>query len=125
MIDYSFIGAGSVHIQPYDKSAPLLPMGNISEFAFSFEEEKKEQKNFLGGGGLRNVVSRISGITGSIKAHDFTPANIALALRASLEAVGATPVTGETLTAHGEDHELIPFKHIPDLTQTITSKRCF
>ena len=122
MIDYSFIGAGSVHIQPYDKSAPLLPMGNISEFAFSFEEEKKEQKNFLGGGGLRNVVSRISGITGSIKAHDFTPANIALALQASLETVGAIAITGEELTAHGVDGELIPFKHIPDLTQTITVK---
>ena len=70
-------------------------MGNISEFAFSFEEEKKEQKNFLGGGGLRNVVSRISGITGSIKTQDFTPANIALALRASLETVGAPPLPGK------------------------------
>ncbi|WP_281648969.1 hypothetical protein [Parendozoicomonas sp. Alg238-R29] len=122
MIDYSFIGAGSVHIQPYDKSAPLLPMGNISEFAFSFEEEKKEQKNFLGGGGLRNVVSRISGITGSIKAHDFTPANIALALRASLDAIGATAITDEQVTAHGVDNELIPFRYIPDLTQSISVK---
>ncbi|MTI15146.1 phage tail tube protein [Sansalvadorimonas verongulae] len=122
MIDYSFIGAGSVHIQPYDKSAPLLPMGNISEFAFSFEEEKKEQKNYMGGGGLRNVVSRISGITGAIKAHDFTPPNIALALRASLESIGATPVVGEQLTAHGESYELIPFRHIPDITQTVTVK---
>ena len=122
MIDYSFIGAGSVHIQPYDKSAPLLPMGNIGEFAFSFEEEKKEQKNFLGGGGLRNVLSRISGITASIKAYDFTPANIALALRAGIDAVGAAPVTGEEIAAHGVDGDLIPFRFIPDLTQTITVK---
>ena len=122
LIDHSFIGAGGVHIQPYDKGSPLLPMGNISEFAFSFDEEKKEQKNFLGGGGLRNVVSRISGITGSIKAHDFTPENIALALRASLNSVGATPVLGEVLSAHGQAEELLPFMHIPDLTQPITLK---
>ena len=120
VIDQSFIGAGSVYIQPYDKSAPLLPMGNISEFAFSFEEEKKEQKNYMGGGGVRNVVSRISNITGSIKAHDFTPDNIALALRASLTEIGATAITDEELTAHGIDGELIPFAHLPDLTQTIT-----
>ena len=122
MIDYSFIGAGTVHIQPYDKSAPLLPMGNISEFAFSFEEEKKEQKNYLGGGGLRNVVSRISGITGAIKAHDFTATNIALALRATSEMIGAAAITGEELTAHGVDDELIPFRYIPDLTQNIVVK---
>ena len=122
MIDHSFIGAGAVYIQPYDKSAPLLPMGNISEFAFSFEEEKKEQKNFLGGGGLRNVVSRISGVTGAIKAHDFTPENIALALRASLDEIGVTAVNGEEVTAHGIDGELIPFLHIPDLTASIVVK---
>ncbi len=122
MIDHSFIGAGAVYIQPYDKSSPLLPMGNISEFAFSFEEEKKEQKNFLGGGGLRNVVSRISGVTGSIKAHDFTPENIALALRASLDAIGATAITGEEIAAHGIEGELIPFLRIPDLTQSIVVK---
>ncbi len=120
LVDHSFIGAGSVHIQPYDKSAPLLPMGNISEFAFSFEEEKKEQKNYLGGGGVRNVVSRISSITGSIKAHDFTPDNIALALRASLTEIGATAITDEALTAHGVDGELIPFAYLPDLSQAIT-----
>ena len=39
-VDRSFIGAGSIHIQPYDQSAPLLPIGNISEFTFSFEEDR-------------------------------------------------------------------------------------
>ena len=123
LIDHSFIGAGGVHIQPYDKGSPLLPMGNISEFAFSFDEEKKEQKNFLGGGGLRNVVSRISGITGSIKAHDFTPENIALALRASLSSVGATPVLRERFSVPMvRPKNFCRFMHIPDLTQPITLK---
>ena len=43
--DRSFIGAGSIYIKPADNSAPLLPVGNVSEFKFSFEEDKKELKN--------------------------------------------------------------------------------
>ncbi|GAA4648723.1 hypothetical protein GCM10023116_09940 [Kistimonas scapharcae] len=119
-VDRSFIGAGSIHIQPYDQSAPLLPVGNVSEFTFSFEEEKKELKNYLGGGGNRNVVSRISGITGSITAHDFTAQNIALALRASVSEIGAGAVTDEPHASHGIADELIPFDKLPDLSQTIT-----
>ena len=80
-IDRSFIGAGSIHLQPYDQSAPLLPIGNVSEFTFSFEEDRKELKNYLGGGGNRNVLSRVSSVTASIVANDFTAANISLALR--------------------------------------------
>ncbi len=121
-VDRSFIGAGSLHLQPYDKSAPLMPMGNISEFSFSFEEEKKELKNYLGGGGVRNVVSRISGITGNITAHDFTPDNIARALRASVTATTTTAVTDEAHDTHGIEGELIPFHKLPDTGQTVTVK---
>ena len=46
-VDRSFIGAGGIYFQPYDKSAPLLPLGNVSEFNFSFEEDRKELKNYL------------------------------------------------------------------------------
>ncbi|WBA79775.1 hypothetical protein [Endozoicomonas sp. GU-1] len=48
-MDRSFIGAGSIYLKPADDSAPLLPVGNVSEFKFSFEEDKKELKNYLGG----------------------------------------------------------------------------
>ena len=64
--DRSFIGAGSIYIKPADNSAPLLPVGNVSEFKFSFEEDKKELKNYLGGGGNRNTISRISSISASL-----------------------------------------------------------
>ncbi|KEQ18080.1 phage tail tube protein [Endozoicomonas numazuensis] len=121
-IDRSFIGAGSIHIQPYDKSAPLLPIGNVSEFNFSFEEDRKELKNYLGGGGNRNVISRVSGITANLVAHDFTASNISLALRGNVTAASTTPVTDEALTTHGVAGELIPFKRLPDLKQTITVK---
>ena len=34
-VDRSFIGAGSIYLKPADDSAPLLPVGNVSEFKFS------------------------------------------------------------------------------------------
>ncbi len=118
----SFIGAGQIHIQPYDKSAPLLPIGNVSEFTFSFEEDRKELKNYLGGGGNRNVLSRVSGVTASLNAHDFTPDNLALALRAGIESVAVTPVVDEEQVSFGIADELIPFDKLPDSSQSITVK---
>ena len=118
----SFIGAGQIHIQPYDKSAPLLPLGNVSEFTFSFEEDRKELKNYLGGGGNRNVISRVSGITASVVAYDFTADNISLALRGSVAAVSTTAVTDEELVSYGVADELIPFNSLPDNSQSLTVK---
>ena len=118
----SFIGAGQIHIQPYDKSAPLLPIGNVSEFTFSFEEDRKELKNYLGGGGNRNVISRVSGVTASLNAHDFTAANLALALRAGVASVVATPVIDEEWASHGVADELIPFNKLPDSGSVVTVK---
>ncbi|WP_263080125.1 hypothetical protein [Endozoicomonas sp. Mp262] len=118
----SFIGAGQIHIQPYDKSAPLLPIGNVSEFTFSFEEDRKELKNYLGGGGNRNVLSRVSGVTASLNAHDFTSDNLALALRAGIESVAVTPVVDEEQASFGIADELIPFDKLPDSSQSITVK---
>ncbi len=121
-VDRSFIGAGSIHIQPHDQSAPLLPIGNVSEFTFSFEEDRKELKNYLGGGGNRNVISRVSGITASVVAHDFTASNISLALRGKVNQASTTAITDEPLVSHGVADELIPFKRLPDLNQSITVK---
>ncbi|WP_263080683.1 hypothetical protein [Endozoicomonas sp. Mp262] len=118
----SFIGAGQIHIQPYDKSAPLLPLGNVSEFTFSFEEDRKELKNYLGGGGNRNVISRVSGITASVVAHDFTADNISLALRGSVAAISTTAVVDEELVSYGVADELIPFNSLPDNSQFLTVK---
>ena len=118
--DRSFIGAGSIYIQPYDKSAPLLPVGNVSEFNFSFEEDRKELKNYLGGGGNRNTISRISGVTASVVAHDFTADNISLALRGTVTAATTTAISDEELLSHGVDGELIPFNYLPDTSKPIT-----
>lgn len=117
-----FIGAGSIHIQPYDKSAPLLPIGNVSEFNFSFGEDREELKNYIGGGGNRNVISRVSGITVNLIAHDFTASNISLALRGSVTAASITAATDAAQKTYGVAGELIPFQRLPDLSQAITVK---
>ena len=82
----SFIGAGSIYFKPADNSTPLLPVGNVCEFEFSFKEDKKELKNYLGGGN-RNTISRISSITASLTAHDLTATTLAMALRGSTTAL--------------------------------------
>ena len=120
--DRSFIGAGSIYLKPADGSAPLLPVGNVSEFKFSFEEDKKELKNYLGGGGNRNTLSRISGISASLTAHDFTAENLAMALRGSATAGSTVAIDDEPHTCHGVADELIPLDKIPDLTKSITVK---
>ena len=120
--DRSFIGAGSIYIKPADNSAPLLPVGNVSQFQFSFEEDKKELKNYLGGGGNRNTLSRISSISASLTAHDFTAENLAMALRGSAKAGSTTAITDEQHTSFGIAGELIPFAKMPDLSKTIMVK---
>ena len=120
-VDRSFIGAGNIYFQPYDQSAPLLPLGNVSEFNFSFEEDRKELKNYLGGGN-RNVITRVSNITASLVANDFTADNIALALRGKIAEADTAAITDEVLASHGVDGEFIPFNKLPDLSQTVTVK---
>ena len=63
-MDRSFIGAGSIYIKPADDSAPLMPVGNVSQFQFSFEEDKKDLKNYLGGGDYELIKSVIKVIAG-------------------------------------------------------------
>ncbi|WP_419831230.1 hypothetical protein [Endozoicomonas atrinae] len=121
-VDRSFIGAGAIYLKPADGSAPLFPVGNVSQFQFSFEEDKKELKNYLGGGGNRNTISRISSISASLTAHDFTANNLSMALRGSVAAGSTTAVTDEPHTSFGVADELIPFDKLPDLSQSVTVK---
>ncbi|WP_257286402.1 hypothetical protein [Endozoicomonas sp. SESOKO1] len=121
-VDRSFIGAGSIYLKPADDSAPLLPVGNVSEFKFSFEEDKKELKNYLGGGGNRNTISRISTISASLTATDFTASNLAMALRGSVEAASTAAVSDELHASHGVPGEFIPFDKIPNTAQPVTVK---
>ena len=39
--DRSFIGAGSIYIKPADNSAPLLPVGNVSQSSSALRKIKR------------------------------------------------------------------------------------
>ncbi|WP_202969985.1 hypothetical protein, partial [Endozoicomonas atrinae] len=75
-----------------------------------------------GGGGNRNTISRISSISASLTAHDFTANNLSMALRGSTTAGSTTAVTDEPHTSFGVADELIPFDKLPDLSQSVTVK---
>ena len=55
--DRSYIGKGTIYLKYSGYSAGLMPVDNCSALEISFEEDKKEQKDYTSvGGGNVNVV---------------------------------------------------------------------
>jgi hypothetical protein len=121
--EMSFIGVGAVYLELLGSGGGLLPVGNNSQLEYAFDEEKQELPNYMTpGGGNANVQSKISSFTGSMLLHDFTPENLALALRGSVTAVAAGTVTDEVQECAGVNGELIPFDFPIDHGAAITVK---
>ena len=121
--DRSYIGKGNIYLKRLSTSAGYFPVGNCSALEVSFEEDKKEQKDYTRiGGGNVNVVSRIDSVTGSLTAMDLSASSLAPALRAGVKNEGTGTVTDEEIAATGTDGEFLPFAFAPDLGQTITVK---
>ncbi|MDA9095415.1 hypothetical protein N9J88_03365 [Porticoccaceae bacterium] len=117
----SYIGVGAVYLELIGGSKGLQNIGNCSQLELSFEEEKQEQKNFMTpGGGNANVVSSISGFTGSMTLHDYTADNLALALRGEVTAVTAGAVVDEAHSCQGLEGELIPVDFAIDHSVAVT-----
>ena len=56
--EFSYIGIGQVYLAT--DGGPLLSVGNASSLSFSFDEEKKNLKDYTSpGGGNANSTSRI------------------------------------------------------------------
>lgn len=107
--EMSFIGVGAVYLELIGGSQGLQNIGNVSKLEYSFDEEKKEQRNYMTpGGGNANVVSSIASFVGSLVMHDYTAENLARALRGEVTAVVAGAVTDEVQNCAGLDGELIP-----------------
>ena len=118
--DRSYMGKGTIFLKRRGGSTGLIPVGNCSALELSFEEEKKEQKDYTSpGGGNTNVVSRIDNVTGSLTVLDITADNLALGLRGAVTTeAGGNTVTDELIAATGADGELLPCAFVPD-TATI------
>jgi hypothetical protein len=98
--NYSYIGAGKIYLRNKSSgTAGLIQIGNATNLEFSVEEDKKELLDMRsGGGGLYNSLSRIQSVSASITASDFSPENLAIALRGTATAVTAAAVVDEVIT---------------------------
>ncbi|MTI11660.1 phage tail tube protein [Sansalvadorimonas verongulae] len=123
-VDRSYIGKGNIYLKLRGGNTGFLHFGNCSALGVSFEEDKKQQKDYTkAGGGNTNSVSTISNVVGTVTALDLTAETLAPALGAAVSKIaGGTQVTDEVLPATGTTGEFIPFNSIPDKTQTITIK---
>lgn len=115
----SFIGKGKIYAG-LKAGGAMLPIGNVSKLSLAISEEKKELLDYTSaGGGKKDTLSRISGIEGSMTAHDFSPENLALVLRGETTTVTSISVSNET--GHtGYSGGFIATTHLPDMTATFT-----
>ncbi len=121
MASYAFIGKGSLYVE--SNGGGLFPVGNCSKLSINFSDDKKELIDYENaGGGVADVVSFVKSVMMTMSIFQWTPSNIALAIRgtSSVYVGGAVTAEAHTVNALGE---MIPFKHIPDLTKTITVKK--
>jgi len=100
--DYSYLGSGMIHFREYQAPAPFIEAGNCSALNLAPQINTLELANHTQpGGGIQNAVDRITGVDLSYTFHDFSPENIARALRG-----GATPAVAGTST----DEAVIAYK---------------
>jgi hypothetical protein len=101
MTDYSYIGVGKVHLRVAGSAAPLRFVGNVASLAFRVTEDVKELRDYTQpGGGTYNEVRRVQSVESSIRMHDLSPENIALALFGDVSAIAAEAVSNEPHTAY-------------------------
>lgn len=119
-IDRSFVGEGIIYARAYQSADPLLDIGNCDTFNLSFASNRTTLPNYRGGGGNRNVREQVTDVTATIGMFDITATNLARVTKAAIQSIAAGAVSNEVCKAGGVAGELIPFKHLPDLSQEVT-----
>lgn len=115
----SYIGKGKV-FAGLKAGGANLPLGNVSKLALQISEEKKELLDYTSaGGGMKDSLTRISGITGSMTVHDYSPENLAFVLRGEVDTQASEPASNETgHTAY--TNGFVEFSYVPDVTAAVT-----
>lgn len=121
-VDRSFIGEGIIYARAYQSQDALIDIGNCDQFNIAWQTNRQALPNYRGGGGNRNVHERITDVTATIGMYDLTPENVARVTRSTITAAASTPIVDEALACAGVEGELVPFKHLPDLGETVTVK---
>lgn len=115
----SYIGKGKIYAQLRTGGA-ASSLGNVSKLSLAISEEKKELLDYTSaGGGMKDTLVRISGITGSMTAHDFSPENLAFVLRGGVTTQATSAANNET--GHtGYTGAFVEPTYIPDMSLTVT-----
>lgn len=114
----SFIGKGKIYAKPRTGGA-AFPIGNVAALSLAITEEKKELLDYTSaGGGTKDTLTRISGIEGTMSAHDFSPENLALVLRGEVDTEATGSVSAEAHTAY--TNGFLGFTYLPDTSTTVT-----
>lgn len=120
--DESMIPEGVISIRPYGLNLPWRDVGNNSAGTLNVTTESRNLPNYRGGGGNRNSNTKISEVTAGFTIYDISPENVALALRGTQHEVEVTPIVDEVTAVAGVVGEVIAFKYLPNLTETVTVK---
>ncbi len=119
MRDYSYLGSGKIYVREYAANEALVEVGNCSALNLSPQEDVKTLLNHTEpGGGTQNEVTRVTGVEFSYTFHDFSPANLARALRGETAAVAGGAVATEEHAAY--EGGFVMFNKVPDTDATIT-----
>lgn len=118
-VDRSFIGEGVIYARAYQSQDPLIDIGNADSFSLAFTSDRKTLPNYRGGGGNRNVNEKITGVTCAIGMYDITAENLARVTRSTTAAIPTTAIVDELQVCGGVIGELVPFKYLPNLVETI------
>lgn len=120
MDDFSYLGNGKIYIREYGADAAMVEVGNCSVLNLSPQEDVKTLPNYTEpGGGTQNEVTRITGVELAYTFHDFSPDNLARALRGAAAAVAGGAVVAEEHAAYAGG--FVKLDKIPD-TSTIVVK---
>lgn len=120
-VNKSYIGKGIVYLA--DDNDALIDVGNVTEFSYSAEEDKKELKNFrTAGGGNYNTVTRVDAVNLSLTMSDFSAENLKLGLFGGASAIASGSVTDEAQTTPGDVSVdcLVPTDFMIDIDQSVT-----
>ncbi len=120
--DFSYLGAGKVHIRVRGSAAPLLHIGNVSKLNFGVSEDVKEQRDYTQpGGGTVAEARRITAVEAGMTLLDLDKSNLARAFFGNGVSNTSAVVTDEVHVAYKEGFN--PFAFPPDETGTISVKQ--
>lgn len=99
--DYSFLGAGELHVRKKRSNLPFRSVGNCSAFSFSPQTNRLTLPDGMNpGGGTRNAVDRVTEVQFSFTMHDFSTENFADVLRGNTEVITAGNAIDEQAVAY-------------------------